>query len=125
MVTGLIATTGTASAADTSPPTQPGAITVSSLMATSARLSWAKSTDTGMAMDRATIGKIVNLVKTKRPDLMLLTDDVYGTFVNDFRSLLGELPHIIIGVYFYSKYSGCTGWRLGVIAIHEDNSSTR
>ena len=45
VVTGLIATTGTASAADTSPPTQPGAITVSSLTATSATLSWAKSTD--------------------------------------------------------------------------------
>ena len=47
---------------------------------------------TGMAMSRETIAKIVKLVKTKRPDLMLLTDDVYGTFVDDFRSLLGELP---------------------------------
>ena len=76
---------------------------------------------TGMAMSKETIGKIANLVKTKRPDLMLLTDDVYGTFVDDFRSLLGELPHNTIGVYSYSKYFGCTGWRLGVIAIHEDN----
>jgi aspartate 4-decarboxylase len=76
---------------------------------------------TGMGMDRETIGKIVNLVKTKRPDLMLLTDDVYGTFVNNFRSLLGELPRNTIGVYSYSKYFGCTGWRLGVIAVHEDN----
>ncbi|MCO5064986.1 MAG: bifunctional aspartate transaminase/aspartate 4-decarboxylase [Rhizobiaceae bacterium] len=76
---------------------------------------------TGMGMDRETIGKIVNLVKTKRPDLMLLTDDVYGTFVDDFRSLLGELPRNTIGVYSYSKYFGCTGWRLGVIAVHEDN----
>jgi aspartate 4-decarboxylase len=75
----------------------------------------------GMAMDRETIAKIVKLVKTKRPDLMLLTDDVYGTFVDDFRSLLGELPQNTIGVYSYSKYFGCTGWRLGVIAIHEDN----
>ena len=75
----------------------------------------------GMGIDRATIEKIVNLVKTKRPDLMLLTDDVYGTFVDDFRSLLGELPHNTIGVYSYSKYFGCTGWRLGVIALHEDN----
>jgi aspartate 4-decarboxylase len=75
----------------------------------------------GMALDRATLGKLTNLVKTKRPDLMLLTDDVYGTFVNDFRSLLGELPHNTIGVYSYSKYFGCTGWRLGVIAVHEDN----
>src|SRR6202162_2923017 len=76
---------------------------------------------TGMAMSKETIGKITKLVKTKRPDLMLLTDDVYGTFVDDFRSLLGELPQNTIGVYSYSKYFGCTGWRLGVIAIHEDN----
>jgi aspartate 4-decarboxylase len=76
---------------------------------------------TGMALDKETIGKIAHLVKTKRPDLMLLTDDVYGTFVDDFRSLLGELPQNTIGVYSYSKYFGCTGWRLGVIAIHEDN----
>jgi aspartate 4-decarboxylase len=74
----------------------------------------------GVALSQETIGKIVAIVK-KRPDLMLLTDDVYGTFVHDFRSLLGELPHNTIGVYSYSKYFGCTGWRLGVIAVHEDN----
>ena len=72
-------------------------------------------------MDKETIAKLAKLVKTKRPDLMLLTDDVYGTFVNDFRSLMGEIPRNTIGVYSYSKYFGCTGWRLGVIAIHEDN----
>ena len=76
---------------------------------------------TGMGMSKETIVKITTLVKTKRPDLMLLTDDVYGTFVDDFRSLLGELPQNTIGVYSYSKYFGCTGWRLGVIAVHEDN----
>jgi aspartate 4-decarboxylase len=76
---------------------------------------------TGVALSRETVGKIANLVKTKRPDLMLLTDDVYGTFVPEFRSLLGELPQNTIGVYSYSKYFGATGWRLGVIALHEDN----
>ncbi len=76
---------------------------------------------TGMALSKETIGKLTKLVKNKRPDLMLLTDDVYGTFVDDFRSLLGELPQNTIGVYSYSKYFGCTGWRLGVIAVHEDN----
>jgi aspartate 4-decarboxylase len=76
---------------------------------------------TGMALSKETIGKLTKLVKNKRPDLMLLTDDVYGTFVDDFRSLLGELPQNTIGVYSYSKYFGCTGWRLGVIAIHENN----
>jgi aspartate 4-decarboxylase len=76
---------------------------------------------TGMGMSKETLAKITTLVKTKRPDLMLLTDDVYGTFVEDFRSLLGELPQNTIGVYSYSKYFGCTGWRLGVIAVHENN----
>jgi aspartate 4-decarboxylase len=76
---------------------------------------------TGMALSKETIKKLTNLVKNKRPDLMLLTDDVYGTFVDDFRSLMGELPHNTIGVYSYSKYFGATGWRLGAIAIHEDN----
>jgi aspartate 4-decarboxylase len=75
----------------------------------------------GMGVSSETLAKLTNLVKTKRPDLMLLTDDVYGTFVHGFRSLLGELPHNTIGVYSYSKYFGCTGWRLGTIAIHEDN----
>jgi aspartate 4-decarboxylase len=76
---------------------------------------------TGVAMSKETIKKIATLVKTKRPDLMVLTDDVYGTFVPEFRSLLGEIPHNTLGVYSYSKYFGCTGWRLGVIALHEDN----
>jgi aspartate 4-decarboxylase len=76
---------------------------------------------TGIALSKEVIDKIANLVRTKRPDLMLLTDDVYGTFVYDFRSLLGELPQNTIGVYSYSKYVGCTGWRLGVIAVHENN----
>ncbi len=76
---------------------------------------------TGVALSKETIGKIATLVKTKRPDLMVLTDDVYGTFVPNFRSLLGELPQNTIGVYSYSKYFGATGWRLGVIAVHEDN----
>ena len=76
---------------------------------------------TGVALSKDTINRIAQLVRVKRPDLMLLTDDVYGTFVPDFRSLLGELPENTIGVYSYSKYFGATGWRLGVIAVHENN----
>ncbi len=68
-----------------------------------------------------TLERIARLVNTKRPDLIILTDDVYGTFVPGFRSLLGVLPKNTIGVYSFSKYFGCTGWRLGVIAVHEDN----
>ncbi len=76
---------------------------------------------TSVAISPEVRRKIAALVRIRRPDLMLFTDDVYATFVDGFRSLLGELPHNTIGVYSYSKYFGCTGWRLGVIAIHQDN----
>jgi aspartate 4-decarboxylase len=73
-----------------------------------------------VALSEETIARIGAVLK-KRPDLILLTDDVYGTFVPGFRSLLGAFPYNTIGVYSYSKYFGCTGWRLGVIAVHEQN----
>jgi aspartate 4-decarboxylase len=73
-----------------------------------------------VALSAETIKKIGAVLK-KRPDLILLTDDVYGTFVPGFRSLMGAFPKNTIGVYSYSKYFGCTGWRLGTIAVHEDN----
>jgi len=73
-----------------------------------------------VALSDETIKKIGKVLE-KRPDLILLTDDVYGTFVPGFRSLMGAYPKNTIGVYSYSKYFGCTGWRLGTIAVHEDN----
>ena len=45
---------------------------------------------TAMALTSETVAKIVAIVKTKRPDLIMLTDDVYGTFVPGFESALGE-----------------------------------
>jgi aspartate 4-decarboxylase len=65
--------------------------------------------------------RIVDLVRNKRPDLIILTDDVYGTFAEGFRSLAADLPRNTILVYSYSKHFGCTGWRLGVVAVHQDN----
>jgi aspartate 4-decarboxylase len=73
------------------------------------------------AMDSDSIRRLVKFVNERRPDLMILTDDVYGTFVPDFESVLGHLPRNTIGVYSYSKYFGCTGWRLGVVAVAQDN----
>ena len=76
---------------------------------------------TGIALDSKALNQLVDLVNTRRRDLIILTDDVYGTFVHGFRSIMGALPYNTIGVYSYSKYFGCTGWRLGVIALHESN----
>ena len=68
-----------------------------------------------------TAARIVNIVKNDNPNLMIITDDVYGTFIPHFRSLMAELPHNTLCVYSFSKYFGATGWRLAVIALHEDN----
>jgi len=67
------------------------------------------------------MNRLVEIVKTRNPNLIIITDDVYGTFVNGFVSLMAKLPRNTIGVYSFSKYFGCTGWRLGVVAVHEDN----
>jgi aspartate 4-decarboxylase len=74
-----------------------------------------------VAMRPSSMKRLASLIQNKRPDLIVVTDDVYGTFVPEFRSLMAEVPQNTIGVYSFSKYFGCTGWRLGVVAIHQDN----
>ena len=74
-----------------------------------------------VAMRASSMQRLAGLIQNNRPDLIVVTDDVYGTFVPGFRSLMAEVPHNTIGVYSFSKYFGCTGWRLGVVAIHEEN----
>ena len=65
--------------------------------------------------------RFVDIVKKDNPNLIVITDDVYGTFATDFESLLYTLPQNTLCVYSFSKYFGATGWRLAVIAAHQDN----
>ncbi|MBD5250028.1 MAG: bifunctional aspartate transaminase/aspartate 4-decarboxylase [Barnesiella sp.] len=65
--------------------------------------------------------RIVEIVKNDNPNLMIVSDDVYGTFAKDFRSLMYELPANTLCVYSFSKYFGATGWRLAVIGLAKDN----
>ena len=67
------------------------------------------------------LDRIVDVVKKDNHDLMIITDDVYGTFVPDFKSLMYQLPHNTMTVYSFSKYFGATGWRLAVIALNQLN----
>lgn len=73
------------------------------------------------ALSQDTVKQIIDIVRTDNPNLMIITDDVYGTFVPNFRSLMADLPDNTICVYSFSKYFGATGWRLAVIALHEEN----
>ncbi|MFH0823616.1 MAG: bifunctional aspartate transaminase/aspartate 4-decarboxylase [Pseudomonadota bacterium] len=79
------------------------------------------SNPASVGMQEVSLDKIADLVRTRRKDLIVLTDDVYGTFVNNFKSIAAAAPHNTILVYSFSKYFGATGWRLGVIGIHRDN----
>ena len=74
-----------------------------------------------IAMDESTFNNIIDVVKNYNKDLMIISDDVYGTFVPEFTSLMAKLPYNTLGVYSYSKYFGATGWRLGTMALHENN----
>jgi aspartate 4-decarboxylase len=74
-----------------------------------------------VALSAQTREQIKRIVNTTNPGLTIITDDVYGTFVDGFESLMSTLPRNTIGVYSFSKYFGATGWRLGVIAINRDN----
>jgi aspartate 4-decarboxylase len=69
----------------------------------------------------ATLERIRGIVAEDNPGITIITDDVYGTFTNGFTSLMSSQPSNTIGVYSFSKYFGCTGWRLGVIAVARDN----
>lgn len=68
-----------------------------------------------------TMARIVKIVRDDNPNLMIITDDVYGTFSPHFRSFMAEIPYNTLCVYSFSKYFGATGWRNAVIALHEFN----
>lgn len=79
------------------------------------------SNPTANAIQDSTIDLIVDIINTDNPNLMVLTDDVYGTFLEDFRSLFIAAPYNTACIYSYSKYFGSTGWRIGTVAVAKDN----
>jgi len=76
---------------------------------------------TAVKLEGGVLQKLKEIVETERQDLIIITDDVYATFADGFKSVYSVLPHNTILVYSFSKYFGATGWRLGVIALHRDN----
>jgi len=72
-------------------------------------------------LSTAVLDQLAALVATQRPDLFIVTDDVYGTFADDFVSIFARCPRNTLCVYSFSKFFGATGWRLGAIALHDDN----
>lgn len=73
-----------------------------------------------VAMSKKLLDKLEEIV-IENPDLMIVTDDVYATFVEDFESVYARLPKSTILVYSFSKLFGATGWRVGDIVVNKDN----
>lgn len=65
---------------------------------------------------------LVDVVKKDNPRLMIITDDVYGTFIEGFRSLMYVLPYNTLCLYSFSKYFGATGWRVAAMALRSDKN---
>ena len=74
-----------------------------------------------VAINDESMEYIKSIVKEYNPNLMIVTDDVYGTFANNFKSFMITMPYNTLGIYSFSKYFGATGWRLGVIALAKNN----
>ena len=79
------------------------------------------SNPTANAIYDESIEQLKDIVKTDNPNLMILSDDVYGTFLEDFTSLFTAMPYNTACIYSYSKYFGATGWRVGTIALAKNN----
>lgn len=74
-----------------------------------------------VAMHPRSVARLARVVRTRNPELVVVSDDVYASFVPGYRSLLAALPRNTVGIYSFSKFFGVTGWRLGVVALHADH----
>ncbi len=74
-----------------------------------------------VALSKEVLDQLVDVVRNDNPNLMIITDDVYGTFIEGFKSLMYVLPYNTICLYSYSKYFGATGWRVAAMALRPDN----
>ncbi|TQM61965.1 bifunctional aspartate transaminase/aspartate 4-decarboxylase [Humibacillus xanthopallidus] len=61
-----------------------------------------------------------DFVIERRPDLVVVADTAYATFVDGFRGVLSVLPRHTIVLHSFSKNFGATGNRLGFMAMASD-----
>ena len=78
------------------------------------------SNPTSVKLGEKNMEQLKEILKVRK-DLIIVTDDVYAPFADDFVSLYSTCPYNTILVYSFSKYFGATGWRLGAIAVHKNN----
>lgn len=75
---------------------------------------------TSVSLNSDTIRRMSAVIRRHNPNMVIISDTVYASFVDKFNTFGQELPRNILGVYSFSKYFGVTGWRLGAIMVHDD-----
>ena len=75
---------------------------------------------TSVSLNADTVKRMADAIKVYNPDMVIISDTVYASFVDEFNTFGKLLPENILGVYSFSKYFGVTGWRLGAIMVHEN-----
>jgi aspartate 4-decarboxylase len=73
------------------------------------------------SLSKDNIMKIGNIVNTERQDLIVLSDNVYAPFADQYNSFMLSCPRNTIEIFSLSKYFGTTGWRLGLVMIAKEN----
>ncbi|MER7070561.1 bifunctional aspartate transaminase/aspartate 4-decarboxylase [Terrabacter sp. NPDC000476] len=61
-----------------------------------------------------------DFVLERRPDLVIVADTAYATFVDDFRGVFSVLPRNTVLIHSFSKSVGATGNRLGFVGLAAD-----
>lgn len=74
------------------------------------------------SLSKENIDKIAAIVNSERQDLIILSDNVYAPFANEYNSFMLTCPRNTIEVFSLSKYFGTTGWRLGLVMLAKENA---
>ena len=61
------------------------------------------------------------IIETDRPDLLVVNDTAYATFVESFHGVTAVIPRNVILLHSFSKGYAATGNRLGFVAVHRDS----
>ncbi len=61
------------------------------------------------------------IIETDRPDLLVVNDTAYATFVENFHGVTAAIPRNVILLHSFSKGYAATGNRLGFVAVHRDS----
>ena len=73
------------------------------------------------SLSKKNIDRIGEIVENERRDLIVLSDNVYAPFADQYNSFMISCPLNTIEVYSLSKYFGTTGWRLGLTMVAKNN----